>query len=336
MDWIRHRRTDRAVPVVILTLLVVFAAGCSSGKASPATSAQPAASDKGTISIGILADALPLGIVKEEGWLEHEGYTVKWSEFLSGVPGEVAATVSGSLDIGEGNTSGMMPVLIKDPGLTEYVANEGSNVVQILARKGSGITTVKGLEGKTIATAGVKTAANAVLEVAFAKDNIPLSSATFPNAAGPEQIPAMKNGTVEAAVSYVPFSSEMMLNGTATLLTTANKVYGGPWMAGGLFARTAFAKQHPDAVKAVVAALARADRLLKNQPTTAYQLLAKFNQVPVKAIQYSYQSGFIGLVSPTPNASDLVAEGKVEQQYGALQGDVQKFVTSWVTTKFSS
>ncbi len=329
------KRPIVALAVSTASMLVLAACGGNSSASAPASSSSNSAKNV-TITIGTFPDPRPMGIVKEEGWLEKQGYTVKWETFLNGIPGEIAAAAGGSLDMGQADTSGMMPLFVKDPTLAWYVGTETGDVVQIIARKGSGITSVAGLKGKVITTPGLNTADQVVLDLALHKAGLPLNAGTYPIATGPNSVIAMQNGTVDAASAYVPFSAQMIVNGTGRLIATADQVYGKPWVAGGLFVTRAFAKAHPQAVRDVLKAVLRAENLIKTQPATAYKLLSQYSGASVAAIKYSYDHNFIRLLPLVPDKQAMIAEAKTEQQYGVFSGNPTTFINSWVNTSFAA
>lgn len=329
----RHARHNKIKISIIVLATSLLLAACSS---SPTSTAKPTAANKHlTITIGTFPDPRPMGIVKEEGWLTKEGYNVVWDTFLNGVPGELAAMEGGSLEVAQLDTSGALPLFAKDPTLSWYVANETDNVAAVVARKGSGIHSVSQLRGKTIGTTGITTAPQVVLDMALADAHLPVSSNSYPQATGPDEVIAMDKGSVQAVTTYVPFSAQMITNGTGRLLITANQVYKNPWIAGGIVVTRAFGSAHPHAVEAILSAVMRAEALMKSNPKLADSLLAKYSGSPASDIAYSYSHDLVALTPLVPNAKALTVEANDEAKYGVFKGDAQTFVKSWVNTKFA-
>ena len=145
----------------------------------------------------------------------------------------------------------------------------------------------------------------------------------------------MEKGAVQATTTYVPFSAQMILNGTGRLLTTANAIYGQPWVAGGLVVTRTFGKAHPHAVEAILRAVLRAEALIKSNPQLSDTLLAKYSGSPAASIAYSYAHNLLGLLPLIPNTTDLIKEASTEATYKVFHGNPQSFLNSWVNPRFA-
>ncbi|GAC1587851.1 MAG: aliphatic sulfonate ABC transporter substrate-binding protein [Candidatus Velthaea sp.] len=288
-----------------------------------------------TLSMGVFPALRPLELVRAMGWLEQDGYTVKWTDFLSGMPQEGAAMVSGAIDFAEGDTTGATAVFEKAPGVGWYIASVTGNYVQLVVRKDSGIKTLADLKGKKIATSGNNTAPQVILNTAMKKAGLNPEDVQFFQASGEAQVPLMQKGAVDGAISYVPFSSEMIVNGTGTLLLTADQMYGKSWTGGAEIVRVAFAKEHPEAVLDVLRAMQRAQDMLQKDPAAARKALAKVTNIPLEVIEHSYKQKFVTLLPLTPNIPDITEQLELLHKFGVLKSEPKALISDFIHPEFA-
>lgn len=314
----------------LAALLSVSVAACGSGGGGSSAQAKP------TLNMGVFPALRPLELVRSQHLLENMGYQVNWHDFIQGAPAEASAMASGSVDIIEADTSGLEQVAAKSPGLIWYIANGATNYVAIVAKKGSGINSLADLRGKTVGGVVPNTAPTAVLQMGLAQHGLTLDDVHGINVVGPSQPAAIQNGGFDAATSYVPYSTQMLTDGSATLLTTASDVYGSTWLGGGIAVRPEFAKEHQQAVVDVVRAVRQAEDMLKNNPDKAYQALAQETKTSLENIKYSYDKGLVGTVDVTPDRQGILKQTEILVKYGVIKvPDAQKFVDDLVHPEFA-
>ncbi len=303
--------------------------------ALPALAADPQPSIR-TLSIGVFPALRPLELVRQQRWLEQAGYDVSWHDFLAGIPPESAAMAAGSIDFGEADTSGIEQVAARSPGIMWYIANGAVNYTALVARKDSGITSVTDLKGKKIGGVAPNTAPTAVLQMALSKAGLKLSDVTGYNMVGPAHPAALERGAIDAAISYVPHSAEAVVNGTATVLFTADEVYGGPWLGGGVIVRPTFAQAHPDVVVAVLKQVQRAETMLRDHPEEAYKALAAVSHTSVATVTYAYQHHMVEPSEITPDKAAMIKQTKVLSDFGVLSvADIPTYVDELVHPEFA-
>jgi ABC-type nitrate/sulfonate/bicarbonate transport system substrate-binding protein len=318
-----------------------LAAALSTGLAVPAHAASADGGDAKlstrTISLGMFPALRPLALVRAEHWLEDAGYHVEWHEFIQGIPPEAAAMAAGSIDLGEADTSGIEQVAARSPGVMWYIANGASNYVALVATKQSGIKSVKDLKGRKVAGVSPNTAPTAVLQMALQKAGLTLKDIQGFSTAGPTEPAALERGAFDAAISYVPYTSETITAGTSVLITTASDVYGKTWPGGGIVVRPQFAKEHPDVVVDLLRYVARAEKLLKDKPDEAYKALAKGADTSLKNVTYSYQHKLVEPADIFPDKAALKEQAGVLQKYGAIKvPDVSAFIDELVHPEFAA
>jgi ABC-type nitrate/sulfonate/bicarbonate transport system substrate-binding protein len=309
----------------------------SPGGAAPARAASPAEPSTRTLSIGMFPALRPLALIRAEHWLENDGYKVEWHDFIQGIPPEAAAMAAGSLDFGEADTSGIEQVAARSPGVMWYIANGATNYVGLVARKDSGIKTVADLKGRRVGGVVPNTAPTAVLQLALHKVGLTLRDIQGFNTAGPSEPAALERGAFDAAISYVPYTTETITAGTSILITTASDIYGKPWPGGGVIVRPAFAKAHADVVVDLLRYVKRAEDLLRNDPDQAYKALAAGTQTSFENVQYSYAHDLVQPATVEPDLQALVAQATVLKEFGVINvPDVEAFIRDLVHPEFAA
>lgn len=317
-----------AVAVAMLSLGVTLSANVASAQSAPNTR---------TLSIGMFPALRPLALVRAEHWLEKDGYKVEWHDFVAGIPPEAAAMAAGSIDFGEADTSGIQQVAAHTPDVMWYIANGATNYVALVARKDSGIKTIADLKGRRVGGVAPNTAPTAVLQLALQKVGLTLHDIHGFNTAGPNEPAALERGAFDAAISYVPYSTETLTAGTAVLMTTASEIYGKPWPGGGIIVRPDFAKAHPDMVVDLLRYAQRANDLLRDHPEEAYRALAKGVDTSLENVRYSYKHGLVEPADLEPDPAALTEQASVLKKFGVINvPDVADFIKNLVHPEFAA
>lgn len=318
-------------------LCIALALAAAFGLAGPDPARAADAPAKPELSIGMFPALRPLALVRAMHWLEDAGYKVSWHEFLAGIPPEAAAMAAGSIDFGEADTSGIEQVASRSPGVMWYIADGAMNYVALMARDGSGIKSVADLKGRKVGGVTPNTAPTAVLELALAKAGLSLKDLQGYNIIGPSQPAALERGAVDAAISYAPYTGQIVTSHVGTIVTTASEVYGKPWPGGGVIVRPDFAKAHPDTVVDLLRFIVRAEALLREHPEQAYAALAKAHNISEATVAYHYEHGLVAPTAVVPNKAALIEQANVLQQFGVIKvPDVAKFIDELVHPEFAT
>jgi sulfonate transport system substrate-binding protein len=300
-------------------------AGCA-GEGSAVVStpkATHAASKPGSWSADTLnidyATYNPLSlIVKDQGYLEKEfGDKVKVNWILSS--GSAAANLAlkaGSLDVG--STAGSAALLARANGAPQKVIDVFAqpNWAAILVPKGSSITSVADLKGKTVA-AQTGTDPYFFLLQALDKFKVPISSVTIENLPHANGKTALESGSVDAWSGLDPLL-------TTSILTAGSKdIYDNPAFNsyGVLNGTESFLTKSPDIAQAVVNAYEKARQFAEKDPQQTAAILAG-----VAGINPSIASNVIENrtkldIDPVPGAAQtkvLKVIGPVLVQSGAV------------------
>ncbi len=100
----------------------------------------------------------PIRVLMESGELEKQtGTTVKWVKFATGAD-VVRAMASGSVDVGESGSAAIAAAASQGlPIKLFWILDDIGDAEQLVARKGTGIASIKDLKGKTIGVPFVST-----------------------------------------------------------------------------------------------------------------------------------------------------------------------------------
>lgn len=135
-----------------LAVAALALSGCVAGENAPGEDAAAAAPGETTLNID-WATYNPLSlIVKDQGWLEDEGYTVNWVQSLGSSKANEALR-SGAVDFG--STAGSAALLARANGAPQQIVDVVAQPewAALVVPAGSAITSVADLKGKKVAAA---------------------------------------------------------------------------------------------------------------------------------------------------------------------------------------
>ena len=176
-----------------------------------ASSGQPRALDLSgiTLHVGDQAGSGEESLLKAAGLLDKLPFKVAWSDFTSGPP-MLQAEASGSIDIGG---VGDAPPVFAAAGGARIAAVEGLGAnpssAALLVPKGSAVTSVSQLRGKTIAVAQGSSADYHLLKV-LTDAGVPVRDVTLDYLQPAEGLAALTSGKVAAWDVWSPFIEEVV------------------------------------------------------------------------------------------------------------------------------
>jgi NitT/TauT family transport system substrate-binding protein len=259
-----------------LLLSAVALTGCTA-PSDPGPSGAP--EELTPIIVGVAPSTLsaPLYLAEEQGFFEDHGLDVTLETITSGaeaVPrvlsGEMAFTMSGVAETLEARNNGVDLIMIADYAIGPTV--EERDYFGIIAKDES-IRTVGDLEGKNVAvnvlSGGTVATANAGI-IAEGGDPALINYVEVPS---PQQVDAVANGTVDAAVALEPFVTFGLDQGMHLVLRPqVSGVAGMPSVA--LISSTAYVEANPDVTAEFVAAVTEANRYANENLDAAREISA--------------------------------------------------------------
>lgn len=275
----RSRRLLALVPAAAAAALLL--AACSSASGAGGTSDSTADSGSAPTApaeLRIGYQAIPNAdlVVKNQQLLEKAlpNTHITWTQFDSG--GDVnTAFVAGSLDIGLAGSSPVTKGLsapLNIPYSVAWIHDVIGDAESLVARNATGITDVKGLVGKKVATPFVSTSHYSLL-AALKLAGVDPSQVTLVDLQPQDIQAAWTRGDIDAAYVWSPTLDALKKDGT--VLTTSTKVAaaGYPTYDLGVVSNDLRTK-YPDVVTAWVKAQSQAVSALQSSDQAAYASIA--------------------------------------------------------------
>jgi taurine transport system substrate-binding protein len=271
--------------------LLLALAACGSASSSTSSSGAGSAASAGSDAPARLRIAYQLVpnadlVVKHERLLEKAlpNTKITWTKFDSG--GDVnTAVVAGAVDIGLAGSSPVTRGLSKPlniPYRVAWIHDVIGDAESLVVRKDRGITDLKSLVGKKIATPFASTSHYSLL-AALAKAGIAENSVKIVDLEPPDIRAAWDRGDIDGAYVWDPTLSALKRNGT--VLTTSAQVAaaGNPTYDLGVVT-TAFATKYPKALQTWLRLEDQAVKQISADPTTATTAIgAELNISPSEA-----------------------------------------------------
>lgn len=179
------------------------------------------------------------------------GVTVEGRIFNAG-PDEMNAIFAGAIDLGYIGPGPAINGYVKSHGAVYVIAGAATAGMLLVARSGSGITSVKDLAGKTVAIPQLGNTQDIVLR-ALLKDNglAPSESGGSVHVIAvqnPDTLALFEKGDLDAALVPEPWGSRLIKQTGAHVVLDANQIYGGAIPATVIIVAAPFLKAHPDVV----------------------------------------------------------------------------------------
>ena len=232
--------------------------------------------DKPTIRIGY--QSFPSGdlIVKNSRWLEEAlpNYHIKWTKFDSGADVNTAF-IAKELDFGALGSSPAARGLsapLNIPYKVAFVLDVAGDNEALVARNGSGITTIAELKGKRIGTPFASTAHYSLL-AALSQNGLSANDVQLVDLQPQAILAAFDRGDIDAGYSWLPTLDQLRKNGKDLITSRQLAKDGKPTLDLGAVSDE-FAKAHPDVVDTWRQQEARALKLIHDDPAAAAKAIA--------------------------------------------------------------
>lgn len=251
-----------------LTITALILTACSSGgPAGDGAKEGQAKSVKSkpvtlNVDIGGNSNDIALQYAIEKGYFSDEGLTVKASTAYDSTQ-EIPLLLNGQLQVGLTNVPTVAAAVsqglrIQFVAAGVYDASAGNSFAGILAGPSSGISSLKDLDGKTLAVPGLTGSSALLAYAAITKGGGDLSKIKLVNLAQPDIVPAIKSGKVAAGMEVEPFVTSGKQSGLKVISYPDSYALPGQMFSGWVMSQS-FIQQHPDVVSRFVKALDKAD-----------------------------------------------------------------------------
>jgi ABC-type nitrate/sulfonate/bicarbonate transport system substrate-binding protein len=225
-------------------------------------------------------------VAKERGFFAEQGLDVSFIPIqnVSLMPG----TVGKQVDIGMVTAPDVIKASAGGLNVTAVSGGhfevEGSTTNILVARKGSGVKSIKDIAGKTVGTPTVGAILHVALLYWMKKEGVNLNSIRAVEVPFPNMPDQMAAGRIDVAVAAQPFADRMIAEGNLALgnqlLEVASPVLATLWIAD----RT-WAEQNKLVIAKWTAAMRQAKDFIVTNPGVAREVLAQYSKLPVAVVQ---------------------------------------------------
>ena len=325
--------STRAKAVALLLGGAVLLAACGGGNDAAAGSGGAAADGKIKMVAGVAATgsstALQLGL--EHGFFAEEGIDLEIGKAATGA-GAITQIINGQQQVALGGISPVVtavasniPVQLVAGSVTDRPSPEGT-INQTLVRGDSSIRSFADLTGKTVAVNSVKCCWEFWMREAVSRSGVDPASLKLVQMPFPDQVSALKQGSVDAISTTQPYATELRQQGFRDIGDSPAVAFDNPNNANTLYYMSKqfiaanpgivdkfrralqkssdYANAHPDETRAkiVTQTSANAD-LIKAAPLPFYT--AEIDRATIeKEAQFAVK---YGVIQKAPDLSALVA-----------------------------
>jgi NitT/TauT family transport system substrate-binding protein len=280
------RRTARrwlaAVAISVAALMGIAACGGGhDGGGGGGDSNKPT-----TLKVGVIpiADVAPLYVGMKQGFFKQEKLTIQ-PQLAEGGATITAQTVSGDLQIGFSNVTSLviasskkLPVEIVASGVR--AAKDDSDAWDaVLAKKGSSIKDVKGLEGKTVSVNNLNNVGPLTINNAMEKAGADYKKVKYVEVPFPDANAALEAGRIDAAFVVEPFVSQGTAQGS-TAVTHSFEETAPNYTVATYFATKQYAAQNKDVLDRFVRAINKSLSYAQSHPDVVRQVVPTYTKIP--------------------------------------------------------
>jgi NitT/TauT family transport system substrate-binding protein len=310
--------TGRLARFAAGTVALAGLVGSSVAAGATASSAAQRAQALRTVQVGVLpiADVAPLYLGMEKGFFAQEGLKVV-PHALQGGAAAASAVVGGSLQFGFGATANR--ILAKSHNLPiEFVANGDEAAASpakawsgILVAKGSSITSVKQLAGKTVAANATEGENQLALDTLLARNHVNPSSVKVVVLGFPEMPAALASHQVDAVTEVEPFVSAIEAQG-GKMISPLFEGMQKSMIVAGYFANTKLISSDPSLVKSFVTAINRSEDYAQAHPAEAAAVIPTYTKIPASVAEKMNLPAWGSVV----HTDSILLQEKLMRQFG--------------------
>ena len=267
---------------------IAAAAAAAASAGAPAVFAQ-----KKSVKIAVGGKALyyylPISIAESQGYFKDEGLDVEIIDFQGGSR-SLQAVVGGSADVVSGAFEHTLAMQARGQSLQAFVLQGRAPqcVFAVSNKTMPNYKSLSDLKGKKIGVTAPGSSSHAIALFVLSTAGIKANEVSFIGVgASSAAVAAMRSGQIDAFVNLDPVIATLekdniiKIVADTRVIEESDKLFGGPMVAGCLYAPTRYIKENPEIVQGLTNAVVRADRWLAK--ATAEDI--------VKAVPESYFLG---------------------------------------------
>jgi NitT/TauT family transport system substrate-binding protein len=235
------------------------------------------------------------------GFFAKAGLDVQISPITSG-PAIASAVAGGAIDIGYSNLmslaiahgKGLPFVIVAPAGL--YVSSAPTTLLMVA--KSSDIRSARDLDGKTVATNGLRNIGEYAPALWIDKNGGRSSTVKFVEMPFTEMAKALDAHRIDAAIIAEPSLTQAKRAGLVRELGDAYGAVANRFMIGGWFTTNRWVQDHPDVLRRFVQAIREADAWANKNPAKSAAILAKYAKLDPEIARQMTRSHFADTLAP--------------------------------------
>ena len=297
--------------------------------AAAATSFAPSAFAAGkSVKIAVGGKALyyylPISIAESLGYFKDEGLDVEIIDFQGGSK-SLQAVVGGSADVVSGAFEHTLAMQARGQSLQAFVLQGRAPqcVFAVSKKTMPDYKDLKDLKGKKIGVTAPGSSSHAIAIFILSTAGLKPSDVSFIGVGSSSAaVAAMRSGQIDAFVNLDPVIATLEKDDIirivedTRIVEESDKLFGGPMVAGCLYAPTRFIKENPDIVQGLTNAVVRADRWLAK--ATAEDIVKAVPESYFLGNKEIYLAGFMKN-RPALSKDGRIPEGAPEISFKSLQ-----------------
>ena len=317
---VRKRSTKVSLlSAVLVAVMSMVLAACGSDSDGP-----PGADDGDmtTVKVGVLpiTSLAPVRLGVEKGFFEEEGLKLELEVAQSGAA-LVPAVVSGQYEFGYSNTLSLvlghgkgLPLRIVRSANSAGSEPEPSQEALVVAED-SGITSVKQLEGKTIALNSLNNTPHISVLATLEKAGVNTDSVDFVEAGYPDMALALSEGRFDAAQIVEPFLTDVLKKGFVDLAHPYRDFEPDQHIAS-WFTTQDYIDSNPEVVDAFARAVDKSNAYARENSEEVREIVPTYLDIDPQLAQDMALAGF---PEGTPDVAQLERLAAAAEKYGFVE-----------------
>jgi NitT/TauT family transport system substrate-binding protein len=221
---------------------------------------------------------LPAFVALEKGYFTQQGLQVQVGGVFKAGPEEMSAFGSGDLDFGYVGQAPATAALLNGAADIRFIAQVNLEGSAIVARKGSGIDSVKGLTGRLVAFPGHATMQDFLLRRAVKNSLMSYQDIRPIVLKPPEMLQALEQKNIDAFIAWEPYPAQALQSAEAKVVLYSGAILKDhPCCV--LIASRALCETQPHTVKKIQAAHAQACAFITEHPDDAATIGIKYTSM---------------------------------------------------------
>jgi NitT/TauT family transport system substrate-binding protein len=213
---------------------------------------------------------LPLTVAERLGYFKEAGLDVDIQN-LAGGGQALRALIGGSADLVSGFYDHTIQMAAQGKKIKTVVMQQRYPGLVLLTSKHADVKTLNDLKGKKVGVTAPGSSSHFFVNYLFTSAGLTTEDFSVVGVGlGTTAIAAVKNKQIEALSALEPSVSTLQMAGDVGVILAdtrntagCNKVFGGPYPSGSVYAKEEFIKQYPNTVQAVVTAMVKALRWMQ-------------------------------------------------------------------------